>query len=385
MIAVTNLDILYPSIDDLRIRAKKRIPHFAFEYLDSGTGQELGVARNREALDSVKFLPEILHGNPDAAVECEFMGQKHPLPIGIAPVGMSGLLWPGAERRLAKAAKEFSIPYCMSTVAVALPEEIGPYAEEMGWFQLYTPSSDEVRRDILKRVANSGFKKLVVTVDVPGESRRERQRRAYMGYPPRLTPTMILSMIMRPVWSLNMLAEGKPSMKFIESYVDKNVKSTDPFLHAARILRGYPDWNTIKDIRQEWDGDILVKGVQRPQDAFVLRELGIDGIWVSNHSGRQFDAGPPVIQQLPKIRKALGDDFPIIYDSGVMSGLDVIRALALGADIVFMARAFHYAIAALSDKGIRHLIHIIDADMRSNMAQIGANSLSDLADKLIAE
>ncbi|MDE0305696.1 MAG: alpha-hydroxy acid oxidase [Albidovulum sp.] len=380
-----DLDLTHPAVSDLRDSARKRLPRFAFEFLDSATGTELGMDRNRRALDSIGFMPAILRGKLEAELTREFMDQVYSLPVGIAPVGMSGMIWPGAERKLAKVALERNIPYCMSTVAVATPEEIGPCAGAVGWFQLYPPECAEVRRHIIKRVRDSGFRKLVVTVDVPADSRRERQRRAHIALPPKLTTSMIVSMALHPYWSLAMALNGVPRLKLAESYVPKSRRGADKFRHVGKIMRGQPDWDYLAAIRQEWEDDLLVKGILDPDDAVRMVEAGIDGIWVSNHSARQFEAGPTSIVQLPKIREAVGYDVPIIFDSGVSGGMDVLRAIALGADFVFLGRAFHYAIAALGERGIHHLLHILDADMRSNMAQIGINSLDDLADRLILD
>ncbi|MCY4460912.1 MAG: alpha-hydroxy acid oxidase [Albidovulum sp.] len=378
-----DLDLTHPAVSDLRKSSKRNLPRFAFEYLDSATGTELGKDRNRRALDSIGFMPAVLRGKLKAELAREFLGHEFSLPVGIAPVGMSGMIWPGAECKLAAAARERNIPYCMSTVTVALPEEVGPVADSMGWFQLYPPDSREIRRDILKRVKNSGFRKLVLTVDVPDDSRRERQRRSHIAIPPKLTLPMIASMILHPRWSLAMARAGVPKLHLVESYVPPSRRSSDTFRHAGKVLRGQPDWGYLAELRQEWEGDILVKGVLEPEDAIRLVEAGINGIWVSNHSARQFEAGPASIDQLPKIREAIGRDVPIAFDSGVSSGLDVLRALALGADFVFLGRAFHYAVSALGEKGIHHLLHILEMDMRTNMAQIGIQTFDGLADRLI--
>ncbi len=378
-----DLDTSHPAISDLRLSARRRMPKFAFEYLDSGTGSEIGVTRNRAALDAVLFMPAILGGTQTADLSRRFMGRDHPLPWGIAPIGMSGMIWPGAEEILARSAVAHGIPYSISSVATRTPEEIGPVAGDLGWFQLYAPADPEVRRDMIRRIGAAGFDKLILTVDVPGESRRERQRRAQVVMPPRLTPKMVLSMLLHPVWTLSMARTGAPRLKFAESYVDPAQLKRDPFVHAGRVIRGYPDWDYLRAVRQEWAGDLLVKGVQRPEDAVRLVEEGVDGIWVSNHSARQFEAGPAAIDRLPLIRSAVGPDVPIVFDSGVEGGLDIMRGLALGADMVFLGRAFHYAVAALGAAGAAHVNHILEADMRANMAQLGAVTLEDLKDCLV--
>jgi len=380
---MTDLDMRYPAIADLRDRARRRIPSFAFEYIDSGTGEDRTLRCNREALDRIRFLPEILHGKGEITLGTSVLGMQCSLPVGVAPVGMSGLMWPGAERRLAKAARSHGIPYCLSSVATVTPEEIAQQAGPQAWFQLYVPARWDICSDIIRRVHESGFQALILTVDVPAESRRERQRRAGMGYPPKFSLPLLREMIMHPAWSLAMAREGIPHLKLLESYIEKGGRPADRFMHIGRMIRGQPDWQTIAEIRQIWDRDLIVKGVQRPEDALRLRDAGVDAVWVSNHGGRQFDAGPSAIAQLISVRNALGPDHPVLFDSGIASGLDVLRALACGADMVFVGRGFHYAVAAFGDRCIEHFLLIMQADMMANMAQIGAFQLGDLAARLI--
>ncbi len=372
----------FPALSDLRKKARKRIPHFAFEYLDSGTGRELQVHRNRAALDDVLFIPNILKGTIDPDWTTSIMGQTFDVPFGIAPLGMSGVMWPGAERILAKAAARHNLPYCLSTVATKIPEDVGPHAQGNGWFQLYCPKDEEIRRDMLRRVKASGFTKLILTVDVPDDSRRERQRRANLSLPPKITARTIWEIMTHPRWAIGTLFEGPPRLRLAESYLDK-AKSRSSLAHAGHLIRGAPDWDILNWLRDEWKGDLIVKGVSNPENVAPLKAAGVDGIWVSNHTGRQFEAGPATITQLPHIRSEAGSKMPIIFDSGVIGGLDIMRALALGADFVMMGRAWHYAVAAFADKGVDHLVHILKDDMRLNMAQIGAANLSDLPNCVI--
>ena len=376
-----DLDLSYPALSDLRARAKRRIPHFAFEYLDSGTGRELQVHRNRQALDEVHFMPDVLPGDVDPDWGVEFMGQSFKLPFGIAPVGMSGLMWPGAERLLAQGAARNGMPYSLSTVATKVPEEVGPHAGGNGWFQLYCPESEDIRRDMLRRAKEAGFTKLIFTLDVPDDSRRERQRRAKLTLPPKITPRVVWEVLTHPRWALGTLREGAPRIALAESYLQHH-DARSSLEHAGHLIRGKPDWDTWDWVREVWDGDILAKGVLDPELGKKLMDRGADGIWVSNHSGRQFEPGPTAIEMLPKFREAL-PDAPLLFDSGVENGADVMRALALGADFVMLGRAWHYALAAFGAAGIDHLIHILTDDMKLSMAQIGAHSLADLPRRLI--
>ncbi|SDY44918.1 alpha-hydroxy acid oxidase [Citreimonas salinaria] len=374
------LDLDYPAVSDLRRAARRRIPHFAFEYLDSGTGRELQVAANRAALDAVRFLPGILPGEVAPDFATQFLGENWSRPYGIAPLGMSGLIWPGAEAMLARFAHEVGIPYALSTVATRLPEDIGPLTGGRGWFQLYCPRDPEIRRDMLARARTSGFSTLVFTVDVPDDSRRERQRRARLTLPPRITPRVVWEVATRPRWALGTWRVGEPRIRLPESYVGDRA-SRDSTAHAGHVIRGAPDWDTLRALREEWDGPMIVKGVMDPVSGRRLMDEGVDAIWISNHGGRQFEPGPASLDVLPGMRAALPDT-PLIFDSGVASGVDVLRALALGADFVMLGRAWHYALGALAERGPAHLHHILTEDMRLNMAQIGAHRMTDLAARL---
>ncbi len=375
-----DLDTRFPAVSDLRTRARRRIPHFVFEYLDSATGLEDQHQRNQDKLKDIQFWPDILRGEQDQNVETEFLGRRYPVPFGCAPVGMSGIMWPRAEKILAAACAKAGIPYGMSTVATVVPETLAPYIGDQGWFQLYVPRDKEIRADIVRRAKATGFHTLIVTVDTPAESRRERQRRANLTIPPRVNLAMLWSMAMHPAWTLGTLKEGIPSLKLCEDYAT-NMESTS-VAHAGHIIRGAPNWEDLEGLRNMWDGPFMVKGIQQPEDAKRLVDMGVDAVWVSNHSGRQFDGGPASIECLPAIRDAIPDT-PIVFDSGVTGGLDILRALAVGADFVMLGRAFHYAVGALGERGPAHLIDMLKADMQSCMAQIGAASLDELPSRLV--
>lgn len=376
------LDLSHPSIEDLRRKAQKRIPRFAFEYLDSATGRELGAKVNRDALDAIGFMPSVLCGRTKANLQAKLLGKTYDLPFGIAPVGMSGLMWAGAERMLAQAAVAHNIPFSLSSVAVASPEDVALHIGQNGWFQHYPVKSADLRRKMLPRIKAAGFHTLIITVDVPEESRRERQRRANLTVPPKADLRTLTEMAVRPAWCLAQLREGiMPRMRFFDDYVPQ--RGRESFTHAGALIRGIPDWQYLEELRAEWDGHLIVKGVLRPEDAKRMVEIGADCIWVSNHGGRQFEAGPAVIDQLPKIRAAVGKDVPLIYDSGVAWGLDVMRALAKSADFVMVGRAFQYAVAAFGRKGIDHLVHILKADITANMSQLGLEDLDQLPSYLL--
>lgn len=371
-----DLHTKYPELSDLRRRAKRRIPKFVWEYLDSATGSEATQHRNRLSLDRIGFMPSVLHGEFDPDLSTPLFGADFPLPFGIAPIGMSGLMWPDAEGHLARAAARAGIPYCLSTVATQSPEDLAPHIGENAWFQMYPPRDPDIRTDMLNRAKTAGFNGLILTVDVPVASRRERQTRSGLTNPPRLTPRLLAQVAMRPSWAAGMARRGMPHMRMLDKYKSTSTEGLSSTAHVGYLLRTSPDWDYVKWLRDAWDGPLMIKGVLRPEDATALEGIGADGIWVSNHAGRQFDGAPASIDMLPAIRAAT--TLPIIFDSGIETGLDILRARALGADFVMMGRAFHYALAALGPQGIDHLIDIFFKDMGANMGQLGAKSLSAL-------
>jgi len=370
-----DLHARYPGLADLRARARARMPKFVWEYLDSATGNETTKHRNRAALDRVGFLPSILHGEFTPDLSKRFLGVDYPLPIGIAPVGMSGLIWPHAERLLARGAADAGLPYSISTVASLGPEDIAPDLGEHAWFQMYPPRDEEIRKDMLARARGAGFSALILTVDVPVASRRERQVRSGLTSPPRLTPRLLAQVATRPAWGMGMAKAGMPRMRGLDKY-STNQTNLPSNAHIGYLLRTSPDWDYARWLRDHWDGPFLIKGVMRPEDAEALEGIGADAIWISNHSGRQFDGAPATIEVLPEVRAAT--KLPLIFDGGIEGGLDILRAIALGADFVMLGRAFHFALAALGDKGPAHLVELLAKDMESNMGQLGARDLKSL-------
>ena len=369
-------DIRYPSIMYMKPAARRRIPHFVWEYLDSATGNEATKTRNIQALQTISMMPAILSGEIKPTTHKTFLGHIYDLPFGIAPVGLSGAIWPDAERILARQAARSNIPYTLSTVACQTPETIGPISGDNGWFQLYPPRDPEVRRDMLNRIDKSGFKTLVITVDIPAPSRRERQTRGGITQPPALTFRILAQIACRPRWSLGMAQFGRPEMPFVASY-GNNVRGLPTTEHLGYLLRISPDMEYLTWLRDHWDGNLIIKGVLNPMDCPKLENIGVDALWVSNHAGRQFDAAPATIEILPTIRKAT--NLPIVFDGGIEGGLDMIRAVALGADFVMMGRAWHYALGALANKGPTHLTKILEQDLIANMSQLGLCDLQNCA------
>ena len=367
----------YPAIADLAKKAKQRIPHVAWEYLQSGTGDEALLKRNRTAFEAIQFAPRFCKGHLEADINTVLFGKPYPSPIGIAPVGLTGLIWPEAELILARAADRLQLPFCLSTVATETPERVGPLVGEQGWFQLYPPKSLELAFKILDRAKQSGFHTLVITADVPMASRRERTKRAGMKMPPKITPQLIWDGIKHPSWTYHTLRRGLPRLRTVQDYAEQtDFKFVSGFV--GNRLGGTLDWAYCEALKQYWEGPVIIKGILHPKDADKAVDIGLDGIWVSNHGGRQFNGAPASINALANIAPIVDKQVPIIFDSGVRTGLDVMRALHYGADFVMLGRPFLYSVAALGTYGPDHVAHIITDDLKNNIVQLGVSSLEEL-------
>lgn len=367
----------YPAIEDLAAKAKKRIPHVAWEYLQSGTGRENLTKKNTEAFNKITFTPQFCQGILQPNIETTLFGQKYAAPFGVAPVGLTGLMWPKVEHFLAATANRYQIPYSLSTVATETPETVGKYVGNMGWFQLYPPRDKEVRTSILKRAKEAGFHTLLVTADVPMSSRRERTKRAGLQMPPKITPQLIWQGITHPAWTIRTLKNGVPRLRTIEAYTDyKNMKFVSGYV--GNRLGGTLSWEYCQELRDEWEGPMVLKGILHPADAQKAIDIGFDGIVVSNHGGRQFDGAPTSIEVLPQIVKEFKNKTTILFDSGIRTGLDIMRALSLGADFVLLGRAFIYGVAALGRFGGDHVVEVLMDDLKNNMVQLGVENLTAL-------
>ena len=369
----------YPAISDLAIKAKKRIPPVAWAYLETGTSHEDLLSRNIDKLRDITLTPKFLKGELYPNVETELFGHTYSAPIGIAPVGLSGLMWPRAEMMLADTARAFNIPYCLSTVAAETPESLAPHIGEVGWFQLYPPREADLRRRILKRAKDAGFKVLVITADIPTPSRRERTKRAGLTITSKITPRFIWEGLTHPQWTLETLRNGLPRLRTVEDYPTfMNMISVGKFVKEQ--LKFNLSWDYCKEVRDEWDGPIIIKGLLHPADALEAVSIGMDGIVVSNHGGRQFDGAPASIEALPKVVSAVKGKIKIIFDSGIRNGLDVLRAMSLGADFTLAGRAFIYGVSALGKYGGHHAADILIEDLKNNMSQLGIESLQELVE-----
>ena len=380
MWAVRDFLVKYQTVDDLRRRARRRTPRFAWEYLDSGEGDERASARNTELLRRVVLTPRFLKGELVPDVGTELFGVHYSLPVGIAPVGLTGLIWPGADVALADTAARCGIPYVASTVNTADVAVTGPRAKGMGWFQLYPPRDAGVRLDLLHRAREAGFRVLVVTADVPARARRERQTRERVSMPPRITPRHVTQAALRPAWTLGLLRNGLPRFHTLERYVDRaTLRELAGFVGAS--LGGSLSWDYLAETCELWPGPVVVKGILHPDDAERCVDTGADAVGVSNHGGRQLDAAPAAIEALGPVVDRIAGRVPVLFDGGVRSGLDIARALALGADFALSARAFMYGLCALGARGAGFVVSMFEQQLTSVMHQLGCERLQELRDR----
>jgi L-lactate dehydrogenase (cytochrome) len=366
----------FPTSAYLRKHAPRNVPRFAFEYGDTGAGNDIGVAHNWAAFDNVKVVPRYGVMTRLPPVNVELFGTKYSAPIGIAPMGGPSLVWPGADLLMAKAAQAARVPYTLGVAGGATIEDVAKVAPDVFWLQLYRFSKNDhkIGFDLIDRATSAGVKVLALTLDVPVRTTRSRETYAGLGGAFNPTPRMIYEMLIRPRWLMALLRHGYPRFATIRSYAGKNPSTNQTINFARSEMGGAFSWEEVKRYRDRWKGPLAVKGILHPADAEMAVSLGIEGIWVSNHGGRQIEAITPSIDCLPGIVAAVGGKATVLLDSGVRSGQDVMRALALGAQAAFAGKSFLWAVGALGDDGPAQLIDLYIDELRASLGQIGAQS-----------
>lgn len=364
----------YPRVLDLKEKAIKRIPFFCSEYLFSGTANDNVVKGNADIFNHVFLTPKYLKGTVKPSTKQTIVGMEYSAPFGVAPMGSAGLIWPGAEVALAKMCTEKNIPYCLSSVASLSLEQVASNLNGKSWFQLYPPKDKTIRDDIIKRALDADYSALVVTVDIPATSRKERFLKAGITIPPKLNFRTFFQALSKPAWAFSTLLHGMPSFGTMTKY---EFFAQDKIDNGWNEMPRYVDWKYVEEIRELWDRPIILKGILDVEDA-VKASTVVDAIWLSNHGGRQIDIVPSPLQLLPNIRKKLGKDFPVIIDSGFSSGQDISKALALGADFVMLGRPFMIGIAALGKKGAEHIHYILHDELSNIMEQMCCKDISEI-------
>jgi L-lactate dehydrogenase (cytochrome)/(S)-mandelate dehydrogenase len=368
------------NIAEMRELARRRLPKAVFDFIDGGAEDERTLADNRAAFERVRLVPRVLVDvdRPDMATE--IMGGPAAAPFVVAPMGALALAWPGADIALAKAAAAAGLPYTISTMSNVTLEEVADQVDGRLWFQLYVVRDRDFVDKLVDRAAAAGYEALALTVDVQVGAKRERDMRNGVTLPLRITPKLVWQAAQRPSWSFDYLRHGMPTTANLRDWRLPDQTDGDLASSVGRNLNAGYDYAALARLRERWKGKLLVKGVEHPADAARLVELGVDGIWISNHGGRQLDGAIATCDALPLVADAVGGRVPIIVDSGVRRGIDALKARALGAQAVAVGRACAYALAAGGGAGAARALDILTDELRRAMQLAGIPAI-DAADR----
>lgn len=361
-------------IADVRRIARRVTPTGPFDYVDGAANSEESMRRNTEAYRNLELRPTVLRDVGEVDLSTEVFGQRSELPVGLAPTGFTRMMHAAGEPAVARAAQSAGVPYTLSTMGTTAIEDLAAQVPDARrWFQLYSWREDRDRaRGLVERAQENGYDTLMVTVDTATGGLRYRDHRNGMTIPPQLTTRTLVDASYRPRWWFDFLTTEPLRFATLSSSagdsMDVIMKTFDPTL----------SWADIEWIREVWSGPLLVKGIQTPSDAQRALDAGCDGVYLSNHGGRQLDRAPVPLAELPGIREVLGPDVPIIVDSGITSGVDVLGALALGADFTMIGRAYLYGLMAGGQRGVERVLDILRAELQVGMQLLGVRSVDEL-------
>jgi L-lactate dehydrogenase (cytochrome) len=370
----------FPTALDLRAKARRRMPNFAFEYVDGGAGADTGIARNWGAFDSIEMVPRNGNVVSPPPTDVELFGRAYSAPFGISPIGGPGTGFPGAETYFAKAAQAARVPYTLGVLSAITLERAAELAPDVLWLQLYrfARNDHKIGLDLVKRATAAGVHALMLTWDSPVRTTRPREVKSGIMTPFKLTTRLKLDAMRSPPWLFSMIRNGIPRFVNLRPYMGGKTSIEDSTKFIRAEGGGAFTWDEIARYRDAWKGPLLLKGVLHPADAERAIGLGLDGLVVTNHGGRQIEALPASIDALPAIAAQVGGRARLIVDSGVRSGVDVARAIALGADAGFAGKAFLWSLGALGGLGPGHLINLFQDELSSTLGQLGCHNVEDL-------
>jgi L-lactate dehydrogenase (cytochrome)/(S)-mandelate dehydrogenase len=368
------------NLEDMRMLARRHLPRIAFDFIDGGTDDELCLKRNREAFEKYRLLPRYLRDVSKRDQSVVLFGRTYASPIGISPTGLAGLWRPDADLIQAAAARDANVPFLLSSAANASLEDVMHVAPEHVWFQMYCTSNERINDDLVKRAVKAQVGVLVISVDVPVNSNRERNRRNGFSRPLRMTPGVVLNAMGHPAWVLRYLrAGGIPMMRNWMPYATEGASAAQVAdMYGTLTPAPMVSWEHLRRIRDAWRGPLVIKGLLHPDDAREAVRLGADGLVVSNHGGRQLDAAPSPLEMLPAIREAVGNQVELILDSGARRGSDVVIARCLGARAAIFGRPSLYAVAAAGQPGVARVLQIMRNEIDMVQAQIGCRAFEEL-------
>ena len=368
----------YPSIELLAERARQRMPGFAYDYLAGGCMAEVSLHKNTSDIRAVEFRPAYLRDYKGASLKATLFGREYAYPFGIAPVGLQGLMWPNSCEILARTARTHNLPFVLSTVTTASIETISEITEGDFWFQLYHPAEDSLRDKLLQRAANAGCQTLVLLADTPTFGYRPKEIRNGLSVPPKMSLRNIFQVCTRPEWSFSQLFAGIPQFATLKPYIPPSLSMKHLGLFMNKTYSGRLTAARIRAIRDQWKGNLVVKGIVNPEDAELALSLGADGIIVSNHGGRQLDQGLSTVKSTAELAKKFKGRTKIMMDGGIRSGSDIAVALASGAEFTFLGRAPMYGVCAMGSKGGDQVVEILHKQLQQVMEQLGCETVTDL-------
>jgi (S)-mandelate dehydrogenase len=372
------------NIEDLRRLAQRRLPRAIFDFFDGGAEDEVTLRDNRAAFERVRLLPRVLVDVSKIETAAGVLGKPSALPLAIAPTGGISAGRAGAELILARAAKAFGVPFTMATPSAFTIERV---AQEVGgrlWFQLYAVRDKEFRQKLVLRAKDAGYEAILVTVDLPVSGKRERDPRN--GFHTPYSPNWRNSrdVMFKPAWALEMLRHGLPGMANLAGYRFSTPVGTDIVTAVGREMDAGLDWEYVKQLRDQWPGKLLLKGVERPDDAERAAAVGCDGVVVSNHGGRQLDGAAATLDALPHVARAVGGRMTVLLDGGVRRGVDILKARALGAQAVLVGRATLFGVMAGGEPGARRALEILATELERAMKLCGVRSVAEIGPELLS-
>ena len=369
------------SVSEAQSLAKVKLPKIIYDFVEGSAGDESLRDLNSAALDKIRLMPRVLVDVSKRSLDLQFLGQDYGLPFGVAPMGMCNLVWPLADQIIAREAARRRFPVAVSTASSTTLERMIELADGFAWFQLYADQSPEFVSDLIERAASANYDCLILTVDVPIPSRRLRDLRNGFSYPFHWTVKKVWQFAKYPTWSTRMiltsLQNGIPE--------PANYSSSKQGIKFDRNApRTAANWEFLKQLRDKWTGKLVVKGVLCPDDAILIKNLGVDAIYVSNHGGRQLNAAPTAIDSLISIRETVGKDYPLIYDGGIRNGEHVVKAMASGANFTMLGRSMMYALGASGKVGMECIIESIEKECDSSIGLLGCCSSSEIGSHSLA-
>jgi L-lactate dehydrogenase (cytochrome) len=370
------------NVSDYRELARARLPHFLFEYLDGGSYDEVTLAANRDDLAAVKLRQRVLRDVSKLDLSTELLAEKWSLPVGLGPVGLSGMYARRGEVQAARAARSAGVPFTLSSLSICPVGEVARELQSPFWLQLYIIKDRGFVRDLLAQAREAKCSALLLTVDLPVSGSRYRDLRSGLSGGTRLQRGW--QGAMRPGWAWDVGLRGRPhSLGNLEPVLGSKSGMEDYFGWIGANFDASITWDDVAWVREHWDGPMVIKGILEPDDARAACAKGVDGIVVSNHGGRQLDGVISTARALPSVADAVAGKLPILVDGGVRSGLDVVRMLALGADFVLLGRAWAYALAARGEAGVAHVLQLIEAEMRVAMALTGCTDVRQIDGEIL--